>query len=42
MTQDVRELAGDEIKARILLKRFGQPRDVAHAVWFLASTWPIT
>ena len=38
MSQAVRELAGDEIKGRILLKRFGQPRDVAHAVWFLASS----
>ena len=35
----MRELAGDEVKARILLKRFGQPRDVAYAVWFLASTY---
>jgi 3-oxoacyl-[acyl-carrier protein] reductase len=38
MSEAVRELAGDEIKARILLKRFGQPRDVANAVWFLASS----
>ena len=29
--------AGDEIKSRILLRRFGQPEEVAHAVWFLAS-----
>jgi 3-oxoacyl-[acyl-carrier protein] reductase len=38
MSEAVRELAGDDIKARILLKRFGQPRDVATAVWFLASS----
>jgi 3-oxoacyl-[acyl-carrier protein] reductase len=38
MSERVRELAGDEIKGRILLKRFGQPRDVANAVWFLASS----
>jgi len=37
MSQAVRELAGDEIKARILLRRVGQAQDVAHAVWFLAS-----
>jgi 3-oxoacyl-[acyl-carrier protein] reductase len=37
MSQAVRDLAGDEIKARILLRRFGKPEDIAHAVWFLAS-----
>ena len=37
MSQQVRELAGDEVKARILLRRYGQVQDVAHAVWFLAS-----
>lgn len=37
MSEAVRDLAGDEIKKRILLKRFGQPEDVAQAVWFLAS-----
>jgi len=37
MSQAVRDLAGDEIKARILLRRFGQPQEVAYAVWFLAS-----
>jgi 3-oxoacyl-[acyl-carrier protein] reductase len=37
MSQAVRDLAGDEVKARILLRRFGQPREVAYAVWFLAS-----
>jgi NAD(P)-dependent dehydrogenase (short-subunit alcohol dehydrogenase family) len=34
----VRELAGDEIKQRILLRRFGQPRDIAQAVWYFASS----
>jgi 3-oxoacyl-[acyl-carrier protein] reductase len=37
MSQQVRDLAGDEVKARILLRRYGQPEDIAHAVWFLAS-----
>jgi 3-oxoacyl-[acyl-carrier protein] reductase len=37
MSQQVRDLAGDEVKARILLRRYGQAQDVAHAVWFLAS-----
>jgi 3-oxoacyl-[acyl-carrier protein] reductase len=37
MSQQVRDLAGDDVKARILLRRYGQPQDVAHAVWFLAS-----
>ncbi|MGA8054364.1 MAG: 3-oxoacyl-ACP reductase family protein [Burkholderiales bacterium] len=37
MSQAVRERAGDEVKARILLKRFGQPQEIAYAVWFLAS-----
>jgi 3-oxoacyl-[acyl-carrier protein] reductase len=37
MSQTVREMAGDEVKGRILLRRFGQPQDVAYAVWFLAS-----
>ncbi len=37
MSQAVRDLAGDDVKGRILLRRFGAPQDVAHAVWFLAS-----
>ena len=37
MSEAVRELAGDEVKARILMKRFGKPEEIAHAVWFLAS-----
>ena len=37
MSQQVRDLAGDEVKARILLRRYGQARDVDNAVWFLAS-----
>src|SRR5205807_5668444 len=39
MSQGVRDLAGDEVKARILLRRFGRPEEVAYAVWFLASTY---
>ncbi|HVF65666.1 MAG TPA: 3-oxoacyl-ACP reductase FabG [Casimicrobiaceae bacterium] len=38
MSEAVRALAGDDIRGRILLKRFGAPREVAHAVWFLASS----
>jgi len=37
MSQAVRERAGDEVKSRILLRRFGTPQEVAYAVWFLAS-----
>jgi 3-oxoacyl-[acyl-carrier protein] reductase len=37
MSQDIRDRAGDEVRARILLRRFGAPQDVANAVWFLAS-----
>lgn len=39
MSRAVRELAADEIKSRILLRRFGQPEEVAHAVWFLSSRY---
>jgi 3-oxoacyl-[acyl-carrier protein] reductase len=38
MSEAVRELAGDEITQRILLRRFGQPRDIALAVWYFASS----
>ncbi|WP_227870723.1 3-oxoacyl-ACP reductase family protein [Orrella marina] len=37
MSQQVRDLAGDEVKSRILLKRYGQPEEIAQAVTFLAS-----
>ena len=39
MSQAVREMAGDEVKARILLRRFGTAQEVAYAVWFLASNF---
>jgi 3-oxoacyl-[acyl-carrier protein] reductase len=39
MSEAVRELAGDEVKARILMKRFGTPEEIARAVWFLASDY---
>jgi 3-oxoacyl-[acyl-carrier protein] reductase len=39
MSQDVRDMAGDEVKSRILLKRYGKPEEVAYAVWFLASSY---
>ena len=37
MTRGIREMAGDEIRDRILLRRFGTPADVAAVVAFLAS-----
>jgi 3-oxoacyl-[acyl-carrier protein] reductase len=37
MSQAVRDRAGDEVRSRILLRRFGTPAEVAYAVWFLAS-----
>lgn len=39
MSRAVRELAGDQITSRILLKRIGKPEHIAHAVWFLASRY---
>jgi 3-oxoacyl-[acyl-carrier protein] reductase len=39
MSQDLRELAGDEVKAKILLRRYGKPEEVAYAVWFLVSSY---
>lgn len=37
MSKNVRDLAGDEIVARIPMKRIGTPKDIAQAVMFLAS-----
>lgn len=37
MSKEVRELANDEVLSKILLKRYGQAKEVAHAVGFLAS-----
>jgi 3-oxoacyl-[acyl-carrier protein] reductase len=37
MSKTVRELAGEQINSRILLKRIGKPEDIANAVWFLSS-----
>jgi 3-oxoacyl-[acyl-carrier protein] reductase len=39
MSEAVRELAGDDVKARILMKRFGTVDEVAYAVWFLVSDY---
>jgi 3-oxoacyl-[acyl-carrier protein] reductase len=37
MSQAIRDHAGEEVKSRILLRRFGTAAEVAYAVWFLAS-----
>ncbi|MCL4799504.1 MAG: SDR family oxidoreductase [Burkholderiales bacterium] len=39
MSAAVREQAPDEVRARILLRRFGTAQEVAHAVWFFASRY---
>ncbi|HVN35099.1 MAG TPA: SDR family NAD(P)-dependent oxidoreductase [Casimicrobiaceae bacterium] len=39
MSEDVREESGADVKSRILLRRYGQPEEVAYAVWFLASSY---
>jgi 3-oxoacyl-[acyl-carrier protein] reductase len=39
MSRAVRELAGDQVLSRILLRRVGKPDEVAHAVWFLSSRY---
>jgi 3-oxoacyl-[acyl-carrier protein] reductase len=39
MSRAVRELAGELVQSRILLRRIGRPEEVAHAVWFLASCY---
>jgi len=39
MSQDVREASGADVKSRILLRRYGQPEEVAYAVWFHASSY---
>jgi len=39
MSKPVRELAGEQINSRILLRRIGKPEEIAHAVWFLASSY---
>jgi 3-oxoacyl-[acyl-carrier protein] reductase len=37
MSRAVREQADDQVRSRILLRRYGAPAEVASAVWFLAS-----
>jgi 3-oxoacyl-[acyl-carrier protein] reductase len=37
MSAEVREQSGDAVLARILLRRYGRPQEIADAVWFLAS-----
>jgi 3-oxoacyl-[acyl-carrier protein] reductase len=39
MSRDVRELAGDAVQSRILLRRIGRPEEVAYAIWFLSSRY---
>ena len=38
-TVGVRDMAGESVRSRILLKRYGKPEEVAYAVWFLASRY---
>ena len=37
MSQAIRDRNGEEVRSRILLRRFGTAAEVAYAVWFLAS-----
>lgn len=37
MSAQVRQHGDDEIMSRLLLKRYAEPREVAEAIWFLAS-----
>jgi len=37
MSQQVRDLADDQVKSRILLKRYGKAEEIANAVGFLVS-----
>jgi 3-oxoacyl-[acyl-carrier protein] reductase len=39
MSREVRQMAGDAVLSRILLRRVGRPEDVAYAVWFLSSRY---
>jgi 3-oxoacyl-[acyl-carrier protein] reductase len=39
MSRAVRERAGEEILARVLLRRIGRPEEIAYAVWFLSSKY---
>ncbi|TMG81232.1 MAG: 3-oxoacyl-ACP reductase FabG [Betaproteobacteria bacterium] len=39
MSQAVRDMAGESVMSRILLRRYGKPEEIAHAVWFLASRY---
>jgi 3-oxoacyl-[acyl-carrier protein] reductase len=39
MSRAVRERAGETVQSRILLRRIGQPQEVAYAVWFLSSRY---
>lgn len=39
MSKDVRELGGEQVLSKILLKRYGQPEEIAYAVAFLASKY---
>jgi hypothetical protein len=37
MSQAIRDSAGEEVRSRILPRRFGTAAEVAYAAWFLAS-----
>jgi 3-oxoacyl-[acyl-carrier protein] reductase len=39
MSRGIRERSGEAVTSRILLRRVGQPEEIAYAVWFLASQY---
>ena len=39
MSKELRDSSDVDVKSRILLRRYGQPEEVAYAVWFLASSY---
>jgi NAD(P)-dependent dehydrogenase (short-subunit alcohol dehydrogenase family) len=41
MSQQVRELADDEVKAKILLKRYVRPKKLPMWSLFWSQTWPV-
>ena len=39
MSAELREAAGEQVISRILMRRYGQPDEIAYAVWFLCSDY---